>query len=170
MNPTDDSAPAASWQAANAPMQTALEEFHQTMERTGQLSQAALLAFYATLQDAYFLIPNASDADPNAADDAPLQFALDFEPLEDGLILSVFSSVERARAFFGADYKLNRIIQYAPDFLAGVLEINRSLTQNGQKLLGVALDRVGGRGYFFGVLEIEVLVQAGADVNSIRIE
>ena len=77
------------WQAANAPMLRALQQFHTAHQATGEISHQTVLAFYASLQDAYFLIPNAAE---NADAQSPT-FALELEPYEDGLLLSVFSSV-----------------------------------------------------------------------------
>ena len=163
MQPTSD------WQAANAPMIAALEQFHLAHKVTGEISHESVLAFYATLPDAYFLIPNAAD-DADAGGDGPLSFALELESYEDGMLLSVFSSVEQARAFFGADHKLNRIVQAAPDFLAAMPTIRQSLEQTGQKLRGVVLDRASGHGYFFEPEELDILAGAGGNIAAIRIE
>ena len=157
------------WQAANAPMWAALEQFHAAHRVTGEISYESVLMFYATLQDAYFLIPNAADEAEIEAG-GPLSFALELEPYEDGMLLSIFSSVEQARAFFGAEFKLNRIIQAAPDFFGALGAIVQSLGENGQKLRGVVLDRAGGAGYFFEPEELEILAEARNALASIRIE
>ncbi len=154
------------WQAANAPMLATLEQFHAAHKVTGEISHESVTAFYAALQNAYFLIPNAAaDADAQGA-----SFELELEPYDDGLLLSVFSSVQQARAFFGEDYKLNRIIQAAPDFFGAMVGVMRSLTESSQSLRGVALDRAGGQGYFFEPEELEVLAAGKANLAAIRIE
>ena len=153
------------WQAANAPVRATLQQFHAAHKVTGEISHESVLAFYAALQNAYFLIPNAA-ADADSQD----QFELELEPYEDGLLLSVFSSVEQARAFFGEDHKLNRIIQAAPDFFGAIDNVARSLAQSGQRLRGVALDRASDNGYFFDASELEVLAAGKNNLASIRIE
>lgn len=157
------------WQAANAPMLAALEQFHAAHQVTGEISHQSVLAFYATLQNAYFLIPNAAD-EAAVESGGPLSFALELEPYEGGMLLSIFSSVAQARAFFGEEHKLNRIIQAAPDFFGALGAIVQSLEQNGQKLRGVVLDRSSGVGYFFEPEELEILAQAKNNLASIRIE
>ena len=157
------------WQAANAPMLAALQQFHAAHRVTGEISHESVLAFYASLQNAYFLIPNAAD-DAQIEDGGPLSFALELEPYEGGMLLSVFSSVAQARAFFGAAHKLNRIVQATPDFLAALPTIVQSLEQNGQQLRGVVLDRASGEGYLFEPEELEVLASASANLAAIRIE
>lgn len=154
------------WQAANAPMLAALQHFHGAHKVTGEISHESVTAFYATLQNAYFLIPNAAaDADAQSQ-----TFALELELHEGGLLLSVFSSVAQARLFFGDEHKLNRVVQAAPDFFAALTNIVESLAQNDQSLRGVALDRSGGAGYFFEPAELEVLAASSANLAAIRIE
>ncbi len=157
------------WQAANAPMLAALEQFHAAHKVTGEISHESVLAFYATLQNAYLLIPNAAE-EAEIEGGGPLSFALELEPYEDGMLLSIFSSVAQARAFFGAEHKLNRIIQAAPDFFGAMETIVQSLEENGQKLRGVVLDRAGVAGYFFEPEELEILASARNNLGSIRIE
>ena len=157
------------WQAANAPMLAALEQFHAAHKVTGEISHESVLMFYSTLQNAYFLIPNAAD-DAQIEDGGPMSFALELEPYEDGLLLSVFSSVEQARGFYGADFKLNRIIQAAPDFFGAMGAVVQNLNENGQKLRCVVLDRASGAGYFFELEELEILADARNNLASIRIE
>ena len=157
------------WQAANAPMLAALEQFHAAHKVTGEISHESVLTFYATLQNAYFLIPNAAD-DAAIEDGGPMSFALELEPYEDGMLLSIFSSVEQARAFFGAEFKLNRIVQAAPDFFGALGAITQSLGENGQKLRCVVLDRASGAGYFFEPEELEILADARENLAAIRIE
>ena len=72
--------------------------------------------------------------------------------------------------FFGAEHKLNRVVQAAPDFFAALTNIVQSLAQNGQSLRGVVLDRSGGAGYFFEPDELEVLAASSEDLAAIRIE
>lgn len=157
------------WQAANAPMLVALEQFHAAHKLTGEISHESVLAFYATLQDAYFLIPNAAD-ETEIENGGPMSFALELEPYEDGMLLSIFSSVAQARTFFGMEFKLNRIVQAAPDFFGAMGAIVRSLDENGQKLRGVVLDRAGKNGYFFEPEELEILAESRNNLASIRIE
>ena len=146
-----------------------LQQFHAAHRVTGEISHESVLAFYATLQDAYFLIPNAA-TDANTEDGEPLGFVLELEPYEDGLLLSIFSSVSQARDYFGEDYKLNRIVQAAPDFLGALPNIVQSLENDGQKLRGVVLDRASDAGYFFEPQELEILAQSKNNLASIRIE
>ena len=154
------------WQAANAPMLAALQQFHGAHRVTGEISHESVLAFYATLQDAYFLIPNAAaDADAQSQ-----TFALELEPYQDGLLLAVFSSVAQARLFFGDAHKLNRVVQAAPDFFAALENVRQSLRASGQNLRGVVLDRSSGAGYFFAPDELEVLAASSANLAAIRIE
>ena len=157
------------WQAANAPMIATLQQFHAAHQVTGEISHESVLAFYAALQNAYFLIPNAAD-DANTEGGEPLRFALELEPYEDGLLLSIFSSVAQARAYFGEDFKLNRIVQAAPDFLGALPNIVRGLEADGQKLRGVVLDRASDAGYFFEPQELEILAQSKNNLASILIE
>ena len=157
------------WQAANAPMIAALEQFHAAHRLTGEIAHETVTAFYATLQNAYLLIPNAAD-ETEIAGGGPLSFALELEPYEDGMLLSVFSSVAQARAYFGEEHKLNRIIQAAPDFFGALENIVQSLEQNGQKLRGVVLDRASDFGYFFEPQELEILAQSKDNLAAIRIE
>ena len=157
------------WQAANAPMLAALEQFHAAHRLTGDIEHETVLAFYASLQNAYFLIPNAAD-DAASPGEGSLSFALELEPYQGGLLLSVFSSVEQARLFFGADHKLNRVIQAAPDCFGALGNVRQSLRENGQQLRGLVLDRSGGAGYFFEPDELQVLADARDDLAAIRIE
>ena len=157
------------WQAANAPMIVALQQFHAAHRLTGEIAHESVMAFYATLQNAYFLIPNAAD-ETEIAGGGPLSFALEMEPYEGGLLLSVFSSVAQARAYFGENFKLNRIIQAAPDFFGALENIVQSLQQSGQNLRGVVLDRASGAGYFFEPDELGILAQSKNNLASIRIE
>ena len=147
-------------------MLASLQQFHAAHKITGEISHETVLTFYAALQNAYFLIPNAA---PDASEQSS-SFALELEPYEDGLLLSVFSSVEQARAFFGAEYKLNRVIQAAPDFFGAIQEVARNLRENEQRLRGVVLDRSGGAGYFFEPDELEVLAASKENLAAIRIE
>ena len=157
------------WQAANAPMIAALEQFHAAHRLTGEIAHETVTAFYATLQNAYFLIPNAAD-EAETESSGPLSFALELEPYEGGMLLSIFSSVAQARAYFGEEYKLNRIVQAAPDFFGALGNIVQSLQANNQNLRGVVLDRASGAGYFFEPEELEILAGAKNNLSAIRIE
>ncbi|BCM90091.1 hypothetical protein IAD21_01942 [Abditibacteriota bacterium] len=147
------------WQADNEPMRAALARLHHLHRMTGQVVPEAKEQFFAALQDAYFLVPRHDDGTDE--EDNGGRIAFYFETLDDGLMLSVFSSVADARAFFGEDHQLNRIIQSTPDFFGSIINMAEILDANGNALAGVVLDRASENSYFFDIPELVALSAGG---------
>ncbi len=116
--------------------------------------------FFAALQDAYFLLPR-HDAGGYDDESARQNISFYFEPLDDGVMMSVFSSVADARAFFGEDYELHRIIQSTSDFFSSIINMAETLEEGGDALAGVVLDRASEHSYFFDVPELVALSAGG---------
>lgn len=158
------------WQADNEPMRAALARLHHLHRTTGQMVPEAKEQFFATLEESYFLVPNHGDLED---ENGQPSLSLVFEPIEDGLMLSVFSSVAEARAFIGEDEELHRIIQSAPDFFGTIVNMAEVLEENGDALAGVVLDRASENSYFFDVSELVALSAGGRVIGpaqQVRIE
>ncbi|RYX85749.1 hypothetical protein EON83_05265 [bacterium] len=149
------------WQADNEQMRAALARLHHLHRTTGQVVPEAKEQFFAALQDAYILIPHQGPNEENDLGSDSQIFSFYFEPIENGLLLSVFSTAEEARAFRGENEELHHIVQSAPDFFGSIMGMAEALDANGDVFVGVVLDRASENSYFFDIPELVSLSAGG---------
>ncbi len=158
--PQSEAKPAADfdWENANGPLNDHLARFMRFSENGVEAPPEALEELLLSFGDAYLLVPTEGEIEQDG--DAPT-FSIMLRPhngFNGDLVGVIFSGVTQARAFFGGEHSLHRIVMPGVALAGMVAELNTVLADSDQRIAAMIINPAGPHPYILRCADLMKVV------------